>query len=260
MEYLLKISRLGGKALVYATALPDDKTASFEIKAQDYTSDGAIRESSSISDINSAVKNVFISEGRMNDLSSLFKINIIQKLAPGIRKEGYEETSTTTQQPRGREEMRTPARPFILADPHTAPRGRPVPPGDFPPPNFEDEYQMNGPPRVYPGYVRSGPLSIGERDLYPPGLRPHDPLRIGYGGGGFGGGGGMHPAPDDPLFTGQGGVRPYDHRAPPGARYDPIGPGDGPPNLRGSPRFREGRGGGGMGSNPFGGFGSVDFI
>lgn len=60
------------------------------------------------------------------------------------------------------------------------------------------------------------------------------------------------------------------HRAPPGARYDPIGPGDGPPdaNLRGGPRFPGGRGGmgGGMGMgmggppNPFGGFGGGDFI
>lgn len=46
------------------------------------------------------------------------------------------------------------------------------------------------------------PLTIGERDLYPPGLGPHDPLR----GGGYGpGGGGMHPTFDDPLFGGRGG-------------------------------------------------------
>ena len=48
------------------------------------------------------------------------------------------------------------------------------------------------------------PLNIGERDLYPPGLAPHDPFR----GGGFGpggvGGGGMHPTFDDPLFGGSG--------------------------------------------------------
>ena len=45
-------------------------------------------------------------------------------------------------------------------------------------------------------------------------------------------------------------------RVPPGARYDPIGPGDGPPNLRGRPRFP----GGGRPPNPFGGFGSDDFL
>lgn len=109
------------------------------------------------------------------------------------------------------------------------------------------------------GYQPFG--NIGERDLYPPGLGPHDPLRIGPGGGGFRGGGGMHPTFDDPIFGGQGGGGQYDPRAPPGARYDPVGPGDGPPNLRGGPRFP---GGGGRfpggGGNPFGGFGRGDFI
>ncbi len=68
----------------------------------------------------------------------------------------------------------------------------------------------------------------------------------------------MHPTFDDPMFGGGiGGVGGYDPRAPPGARYDPIGPGDGPPNLRNGPRF-PGRGGGPP--NPFGGFGGGDFI
>jgi len=58
------------------------------------------------------------------------------------------------------------------------------------------------------------PLNIGENDLYPPGLGPHDPLRPGFGpgfgpggglAGGGGGGGGMHPTFDDPLFGGVGG-------------------------------------------------------
>jgi hypothetical protein len=272
MEYLVKASRLGGKALVFAVALPDDKTASFDIPVQDYVSEGSIRESMTTSDIKSALRNIFVSSGRMADLSSLFKVNIIQKLAPGIQKEGYEETSTATEQPRRREERRPPerdplrddrpepARPFPFNDPLAAAPRRPVPSGDFPPPDFEDEYEMNRPPRGLAGYDGRRPLNIGERDLYPPGLSPHDPLRIGPGGGGFGGGGGMYPTFDDPLFGGQGGAQPYDPRAPPGARYDPVGPGDGPPNLRGGPRFPGGRGGGSMGGNPFGGFGSGDFI
>ena len=76
----------------------------------------------------------------------------------------------------------------------------------------------------------------------------------------------MHPTFDDPMFgggDGVGGVGGYDPRAPPGARYDPVGPGDGPPNLRDGPRFPGGRGGGGFGGaphNPFGGFGGNDFI
>ena len=75
--------------------------------------------------------------------------------------------------------------------------------GDFPPPGFEDEYEVHRPRGGIGGERR--PLNIGERDLYPPGLGPHDPLR--GGGGGFGpGGGGMHPAFDDPMFGGRAGV------------------------------------------------------
>ena len=55
------------------------------------------------------------------------------------------------------------------------------------------------------------------------------------------------------------------YRVPPGARYDPIGPGDGPRNIRGGGRGgfpgAGGRGfGGGGPPNPFGGFGDGDFI
>lgn len=268
----MKVNRLGGKALVFAVALPDDKTAAFEVKVQDYVSEGTIKESNSTSDMHSAVKDIFISPGRMADLSSLFKVNIIQRLAPGIHKEGYQDTPTTTEQPRRHEETRPPqrdpllddrpgpARPYPFNDPLAAAPRRPVPPGDFAPPDFEDEYEMNRPPRTLPDHVGDRPLQIGDRDLYPPGLAPHDPLRIGPSSGGFRGGGGMHPTFDDPLFGGQGDAQRYDPRAPPGARYDPIGPGDGPPNLRDGPRFPGGRGGGGMGGNPFGGFGSGDFI
>lgn len=61
-----------------------------------------------------------------------------------------------------------------------------------------------------------------------------------------------------------------ENRAPPGARYDPVGPNDGPPNLRGGPPFpgRGGPRGGGVGggfgsghpSNPFDGYGRNDFM
>ncbi|KAI4263729.1 MAG: hypothetical protein L6R42_001138 [Xanthoria sp. 1 TBL-2021] len=93
-------------------------------------------------------------------------------------------------------------------------------------------------------------------------MGPYDPLRgPGFGPGGGIGGGGMHPTFDDPMFGGGGGggLGGYDGRAPPGARYDPVGPGDGAPNLRGGPRF-PGGGPGGRPPNPFGGFGGNDFI
>ncbi|KKY25037.1 putative pi31 proteasome regulator [Phaeomoniella chlamydospora] len=270
MEYLIKISRLGQSAILMGVGLGDDKTASFEVKAQDYISEGSISEFSLESDKVRSLTNVFISTGRISDLSKLFKINIIQKLAPGISKEGYEEERERIEERREAEQQRQPmrnplrddsvpepARPYPFDDPLAAQPRRPIPAGDFPPPGFEDEYEINRPPRGGIGGYR--PPNLGERDLYPPGLGPHDPLRIGPGG--IGGGGGMHPTFDDPLFGGNGGVGGADLRAPPGSRYDPVGPGDGPPNLRGGPRFPGGRGGGGgSGGNPFGGFGSGDFI
>ena len=225
----------------------------------------------------------------MTDAGSLLKLQIIQKLAPGLQKEGYEESAhaashqTSTQQQQGGRDPAArqpggPAAPNPLRDDYLPPLAqprpfrddplaagaprRPFPAGDFPPPGFEDEYEMNRPlPRGGIGERR--PLNIGERDLYPPGLGPHDPLRIGGAGGGFGpGGGGMYPTFDDPMFGGGGGAG-FDPRAPPGARYDPVGPGDGPPMGRGGgPRFPGGGGGfgGGAPHNPFGGFGGNDFI
>ena len=271
MEYLTKVSRLGNKALVYGMGLGDDKTASFEIRAADYVSEGSLAESMPERELSSKIRNVFISSGRMSDLSGLFRSSIIQKLAPGIHKEGYEEAPNIAEQPRRnddaqrpqrdplRDDREPPARPYPFNDPLAAAPRRPVPVGDFAPPGFEDEYELQRPPRGMPG--GGNPYTIGDRDLYPPGLGPNDPLRMGPGAGGFRGGGGMHPTFDDPLFGGQGGGAGYDPRAPPGARYDPIGPGDGPPNVRGGPRFPGGGpGGGGFGGNPFGGFGSGDFI
>lgn len=283
MEYMIKVTRLGGKAIIFGIGLGDDKTAQVEIKAQDYVSENSLKDVTSVTDSTDNLKNAFISAGRITDLSSLLKLNIIQKLAPGLRKEGYEdsteasaqpEASRPTRQPREeedrppardplRDDQPRPARPYPFDDPLADAPRRPRPAPDFAPPGFEDEHELQNPRMGYPGGPRLPFGNIGEQDLYPPGLGPHDPLRMGPGG--FrGGGGGMHPTFDDPLFQGQGRQGGYNPMAPPGARYDPIGPGDGPPNLRGGPRFPGGGGGmGGMGGrppNPFGGFGSGDFI
>ncbi len=102
----------------------------------------------------------------------------------------------------------------------------------------------------FPG--AGSPYGIGHDDLNPPGLGPQDPLRGSFVGGGRGGfGGGMHPTFPfhGPLYDGQGNVHFGRGGAPPGARYDPVGPGDGPQ-----------QGGSGRPPNPFGGFGGNDFI
>jgi hypothetical protein len=219
----------------------------------------------STEDASKKLQDLFITEGRLNDLGSLFKISIVQKLAPGINK-ATEQTNTEAEQTQssGRSAPRRggqapdareppnepePARPYPFNDPLARPQGnRPLP---EPIPGFEDEYEVNRPARRDLRDNRY-PVGIGHDDLYPPGLGPNDPLRphLGPGmprlGGGFGGG--MHPTFDDPLFGGQGGAGGYDPMAPPGARYDPIGPGGAPRDNRGGP------------SNPFGGFGDSDFM
>lgn len=200
---------------------------SFDLKPKDFVSESSfpftIPSSEGANEAASSIRKVFISGGRMTDVASLIKINILQKVAPGLQKEGYDDSAHAASQSReqveavrpepGREGQGAPARdplrddrlpplaqPRPYGDPLAAEPRRPFPAGDFPPPGFEDEYEVNIPRGGIGGERR--PLNIGERDLYPPGLGPHDPLR----GGGFGpGGGGMHPTFDDPMFGGRGG-------------------------------------------------------
>ena len=273
--------------MINGLGIDDEKVHTIDLIAKDFVSESSLpytaptdpSSDSNRNEIALSLRKIFISAGRMTDAGSLLKLQIIQKLAPGLQKEGYEDSAhaaghvgSSNQQ---RQERQDPARypeappahdplrddhlpplaqPRPFDDPLAAGPRRPFPVGDFPPPGFEDEYEINRPRGGIGDGPARRPFNIGERDLYPPGLGPHDPLRVG--GGGYGpGGGGMHPTFDDPMFGG-GGTAGYDPRAPPGARYDPIGPGDGPPMGRGGPR-------GGMGGaphNPFGGFGGNDFI
>ncbi|KAF1964578.1 hypothetical protein BU23DRAFT_520908 [Bimuria novae-zelandiae CBS 107.79] len=285
LEYIIKVNRLGGKAVIFGIGVGDDKTASFDVTVKDYTSEGSLpvsfSEDISNGDLAKKLRDVFISDGRLSDFGALLKLSIIQKLAPGLNKEGYEESATqedrdasrVRDQPRQGEpanprrppEDPEPARPYPFDDPlqPRPPPGRPLP---EPIPGFEDELDMYRRPR---GGIRDDRNPLGHDDLNPPSLGPHDPLRPHLGGGlprPGGMGGGMHPTFDDPLFAGQG-QGSYDPRTPPGARYDPIGPYDPLRENGGGPRFPGGRGGfGGLGGaggrppNPFGGFGDGDFI
>lgn len=270
MEFLLKVSRMANKVVIMGMGIGDDKTYSFDITARDYVSDGNLpatpaAEGRTEDESKRSITDVFISVGRLSDLGSLMRINIIQKLVPSLHKAGYEETregqssrqpppERQPEQPRHdplQEDRDPPARPFPLHDPLVQPR-RPMP---EPMPGFEDEYEALRPPR---GPIPGGGMPrYGDRDLYPQGLGPRDPLYGGVGPGlGPQGGGGMHPTFDDPLFTGQGQRGPgYDPQAPPGSRYDPVGPG-GSRHPRGA-----GMGGRPPGPpNPFSGFGDGDFI
>ncbi|KAL8824943.1 MAG: hypothetical protein Q9191_004712 [Dirinaria sp. TL-2023a] len=284
LKYLLKVSRLGSKALIVGLTLPDEhKVHSLDVAVKDFLSPStfpftAANPAEDIEGAAKAVRERFLSPGRIADLASMVKLQLIQKLAPKLHKEGYEESahaarrsshsppaSSSASEDRAPPEMMPPyaqPRPFH-DDPLAAdlPR-RPFPAGDFPPPGFEDEYEITRGPGAGPYGGPRRPLNIGERDLYPPGLGPHDPLRAGPGGGfAPGGGGGMHPTFDDPMFRGGDGGAGGElwgpgGRAPHGARYDPVGPGDGPPRG-GLGRFPGGGGGGGGGGmrGPFGGGG-----
>ncbi|KAF9889580.1 hypothetical protein FE257_007088 [Aspergillus nanangensis] len=262
MQYLLKISRLGNNAVIFALALGDDRTTSFDLPIKDFISESALPLSST-GDVTNSLGDVFISRSRLSDLIGFFKTNVIQKLAPGLYKEGYEDPGRSTRQEQQQQTQRSrhdplrdnslpqPARPYPFDDPLAVGPRRPVPAADFPPPGFEDEFEIQRPARgFYPGIGGRNPLNIGDRDLYPAGLGPNDPIRGGLGPAlGGRGGGGMHPTFDDPLFGGPP-ERGYDPQAPPGARYDPVGPGSGAPFGRGP----GGRGAGG-GFGGFGGFG-----
>lgn len=229
LQYLLKIGRLGSKAVINCLAIGDDKVRTFDLKPKEFLTESSfpftMPSSEGANEAALSIRKNFISAGRITDAASLLKIHILQKVAPGLQKEGYEDSAHAASQNREENGARRPgsgqetagapahdplredrlpplAQPRPYNDPLAAEPRRPYPAGDFPPPGFEDEYEVNGPRGGIGGERR--PLNIGERDLYPPGLGPHDPLR----GGGFGpGGGGMNPTFDDPLFGGRGGGR-----------------------------------------------------
>ncbi|OAA57072.1 pi31 proteasome regulator [Niveomyces insectorum RCEF 264] len=263
-----------------------------------------------------SLRPIFHNDARLMQLSNGFQVAIVQRLMPGLQHEGYQELASLPSPEednhrndpdnrdiheeleraarqggvpggarggrgdRGAQPPINPYQPNPLLDPLVEPpRRTPIPAGDFPPPGFEDEYELNRPPRnpgrgsgpngINPG---ASPFNIGHDDLNPPGLGPHDPLRPsfgsgrgGFGGmGGVGGFGGMHPTFDDPLFQGPhggdgsgGNGTDYDLQVPPGARYDD------PTGAHGdelSPRFGGGRPGGRLGGRGGrGGFGPGGF-
>lgn len=138
---------------------------------------------------------------------------IVQKLVPGLRKEGYTEQTETI----GNESTRPgpsqprPARPQPVAPPQAPDRDNPL---RMPPRNpFEvgrsdrDPFPRNpfAPPSLFPDTEGGGMFVGPNHPMFGPGMR-------GPGGRGPWGGDGFLP----PLG------------APPGARFDPVGPGLGP--------------------------------
>ncbi|KAJ6447236.1 PI31 proteasome regulator [Purpureocillium lavendulum] len=309
MRFVVRVDRMGGKVEVRGLAVGADTIHRFERAVRDVVrSDGlplriTLKEEDGAEDRTDLVdkmRKLFVSEQAIADILRDLKVNIVQKLIPKLQREGYVEVDDhdaeqAARSERRAQEARDPNRPFRGGEPqprqpHPYPhpdllpdlaRPRPgAPVGDFPPPGFEDEYEINRPPRAGGIILPDGrsPLNIGHDDLNPPGLGPHDPLRGSFvPGGGLpqpGRPAGMHPTFDDPLFSGQGSPGgfvsdrdPYagyfDAQSPPGSRWDPIGPGGGP--RRGGPGgsrgggnypFGDFGGGGGYGGGGFGGGGN----
>lgn len=279
-RFIVKVARMGGKAEIRGMALKEDLVARSEIVIKDFISNAALpiritmtpEGEEDRSDLRQKLQNVFVSVDSVEQLANSIGTNIVQVLTPTARMESLRETPDDMTRLPIQASHPDIAPPPTLQDtlPPSA-RAR-IPVGDFPPPDFEDPYDLNRPPAYpasTPAHMPFG--NIGADDLYPPGLGPHDPLHPGLRippfpqrpQGGGGGGGGMHPTFDDPLFGGRGGMGgmggEFDPQVPPGARYDPLGPG-GEPRFSGrGPRGGNGAFGGGgafgRGGSPFGGGG-----
>jgi len=174
----------------------------------------------------------FISSNRIADLVQSYKFKIIQKLVPGLRKEGYTESTGDVSSSRARHDQPRPQAPRAYTPP----------------------YADHNPFAEQPGRSPYGnPLSIGRSDLDPIPAHPN-PFAPPSLFGGSRSGDGMIVGPDHPIFSDRfnlgrgGGIGGHGHHegpwggdgflpplgAPPGARFDPIAP-FGPGQGRGGP-------------------------
>jgi len=235
LEFVVKVSKLGGRTLINAIALESDKASSLDIATNDFVSPSFYPHDLSASDATPLIHG-FISSNRVADLMSQFKLKIIQKLVPGLRKDGYTETEDVST---SSATNATTSNAGPRADQSRGYQPPPVFPGVNPNP-----YEL--PPRVGP----RNPLEIGRRDLDPFPANPFSPPPLFPGGDGDG----MFVGPGHPIFGGgqmgpRGGQGPWGGDgflppmgAPPGARFDPVGPifPGGGLGGRGGPRRRLG--------------------
>ena len=180
----------------------------------------------------------FISSTRVTDFVNQFKLAIVQKLIPGLRKEGYTDNANGPSSNAGGRS--TPA------DNQTEQPARPDPFTPFQPPgvprrpsNNESHIPPDNPLRIGRSDLDPLPMQIQPNPFAPPPLFPPNQ------------GDGMYVGPDHPIFGGAFGPQrsppgrgPWGGDgflppmgAPPGARFDPIVPG--PP---GPGAWRPGRG------------------
>ncbi|KAF8623414.1 hypothetical protein AX15_006357 [Amanita polypyramis BW_CC] len=234
LEFLIKIISLGRRTLINAIALESDKVSTLDIATYDFTSPSFFPH-----DVESPERplvHAYISSNRVADFVSQYKLAIVQNIVPGLRKDGYiEETDTSTNAGRAPSTSRNP------------PPARPQP--NFPPTGSENPLS---PRSTFP----ENPLEIGRQDLDPFPRNPFTPPSL------FppGSGDGMFVGPEHPIFGSRRDQRDiFDRRgpwggdgflpplgAPPGARFDPVGPGPTPGRDGRGPRRGRPPGGGSM--------------
>ncbi|KAK1236710.1 hypothetical protein PQX77_000066 [Marasmius sp. AFHP31] len=236
LDFLIKISNLGSRLLFNAIATQSEKVASLDIPTDDFISPSSFPYE--ISADAQPLVHCYISSARVTDFVSQYKLKIIQKLTPGLQKEGYVEETETIASTAGNSQGRNPNPAPQPAEPRI--------------PRYDPHEEFPG--RIPSHLPPQNPLQIGRRDLdplpggsfQPPPLFPPDNDD------------GMFVGPNHPIFGrrdphsgargpwgGDGFLPPMG--APPGARFDPVGPNIGPfpGNL--------GPGGRGRGNVPGGG-------
>ncbi|KAH7916331.1 PI31 proteasome regulator N-terminal-domain-containing protein [Hygrophoropsis aurantiaca] len=219
LEFVVNVTKLGQRTQIHAIALENDKSASLDVSTNDFVSPSFYPHDLSKPGAAPVVQG-FISSYRITDFVSQLKQKIIQRIVPGLQKEGYTEEFEDSSTNAGgsnplRGDNRPPARP---------------------PPEAPDHSQEHYPYRLPAQSPPLNPLEIGRRDLEPFGPNPFAPPPLFSGHGGDG----MFVGPDHPIFGvrdsranetrgpwgGDGFLPPMG--APPGARFDPVGPGLGP--------------------------------
>jgi len=195
MHFVLKCLVMGESLIINGTALEDKKVHSVDIDVQDYT-----RKNTELTDYNGLYKDA-------GQLLRKFKSEVIDKMFPGIQKQGFDAPAATTTNDTRREDRRDPLR------------------------DYSSEERRRDPLRDYTSEDRRRApyVPIGSGDLYPDMGGFHIPPVPGMGI--FPGGGGSVVGPGHPMFS-----DPYSdpynsdplrlpgRRPPPGARYDPFGP------------------------------------
>ncbi|KAI7851912.1 PI31 proteasome regulator N-terminal-domain-containing protein [Circinella umbellata] len=221
MTFVIKSLKLGNRFIIHGIAIEDNKTVTLDIDASHFTSTSFFPYNPQ--DSKEPLVHGFISTSQFQEFINLFKINILQRIIPGLQKPGYDDsassvtTSSTATQP-------------ASSNQQSPSSSSSRPPPSARPPIFDDPLSADD------TYLDR--FNVGRSDLEPMGGGLRMP----------GSGGGMFVGPNHPMFGHQSpdSVGLPQGAVPPGARFDPIGPVM-PGAGRGGRGRGNGRGRGGVG-------------